>query len=108
MIQYHSESGYKIITNIIDNDLIGLSVLYHHENYDGSGYPHGIKGSQIPLYSRVIRIADSYDYMVSEDGYSKMKTPQEAVEELISLKGVWYDPELVDAFIEYLRKEGTL
>jgi len=108
MIHYHSESGYKIITNIIDNDLIGLSVLYHHENYDGSGYPHGIKGSQIPLYSRVIRIADSYDYMVSEDGYSKMKTPQEAVEELISLKGVWYDPELVDAFIEYLKKEGTL
>lgn len=108
MVQYHSESGYKIISNIIDNDMIGLSVLYHHENFDGTGYPHGIKGEQIPLYSRVIRIADSFDIMVREDGYKKAKTPKEAAEELISLKKSWYDPDLVDAFIEYLKKEGTI
>lgn len=107
-VQYHSESGYKIISNIVDNDMIALSVLYHHENYDGSGYPHGIKGNQIPLYSRVIRIADSFDIMVREDGYKKTKSYEEAASELVSLKGSWYDPELVDAFIKYLKEEGTI
>ena len=107
-VEYHAESGYKIISNIVDNDMIALSVLYHHENYDGSGYPHGIKDNQIPLYSRVIRIADSYDIMVSEDGYKEVKSPEEAVQELIDLKGIWYDPNLVDAFVKYLKEEGTI
>jgi len=107
-VEYHSESGYKIISNIVDNDMIALSVLYQHENFDGSGYPHGIKGHQIPLYSRVIRIADSFDIMVREDGYKELKTYEEAADELNRLKGSWYDPELVDAFIKYLKEEGTI
>ncbi|MCR4442687.1 MAG: diguanylate cyclase [Peptococcaceae bacterium] len=83
-------------------------VLYHHENYDGTGYPHGLKGEEIPLGARILRLADSFDAMVTNRPYKKPKTISEAVGELKKLKNVHYDPDVVDAFIEYLEETGIL
>jgi len=83
-------------------------VLHHHENYDGTGYPYGLKGEEIPLGARILRLADSFDAMVTNRPYKKPKTISEAVEELKKLKNVHYDPDVVDAFVEYLEETGIL
>jgi diguanylate cyclase (GGDEF)-like protein len=74
-------------------------VLHHHENYDGSGYPSGLKGEEIPLGSRILRIADSYDAITSDRPYKKAMTREQAVEELRKLAGQHYDPSLITEFI---------
>lgn len=102
-IKYHSESGYKIISNIIDNEDIAIAILYHHENFDGSGYPHGLKGTDIPLYSRVISICDAYDAMTNDRVYRKAISKELALQEIIENSGTQFDPELVDKFIKIVK-----
>jgi len=103
-IKYHSESGYKIISNIIENEDIAIAVLYHHEKYDGSGYPHGLVGEDIPLYSRIIAICDAYDAMTTDRVYRKAMTKKHAVKELEKNKDTQFDPHLVDLFVKILKK----
>lgn len=103
-IKYHSESGYKIISNIIDNEDIAIAVLYHHEHYDGSGYPHGLKGEEIPLYSRIISICDAYDAMTTDRVYRKVMSKKQAIKELEKHKNTQFDPMLVDRFINIVKK----
>lgn len=102
-IKSHSEAGFKIVSNIIANDDIAIAVLYHHEYYDGTGYPHNLKGEEIPLYSRIVSICDAYDTMVSGRKYQNPIPPDKAQKELIRCKGTQFDPHLVDLFIEYLK-----
>jgi HD-GYP domain-containing protein (c-di-GMP phosphodiesterase class II) len=75
-------------------------VLHHHERWDGSGYPLGRKGEEIPLEARVLCIADSFDAMTSTRPYRAPKTPDEALNELERCAGTQFDPELVEAFAE--------
>ena len=75
-------------------------VCHHHEMFDGSGYPHGLLGEQIPIGSRIIAIADAYDTITSERVYKKARTPAAAFEELERCAGSQFDPELVRVFIE--------
>ena len=103
-IQYHSEAGYKIISNIIDNEVIGVAVLYHHEKYDGKGYPHGLKGDKIPLYSRIISICDAYDAMTNDRIYRKALSKKQAIKELKLNSGTQFDPILVEKFLKIIRK----
>lgn len=79
---------------------IATIVLYHHEHYNGNGYPQGLKGHDIPLASRIIGIADAYDAMTEFRPYRKAFTKEEAVAELIRCKNTQFDPELVDIFVE--------
>ena len=82
-------------------------MLYHHERYDGNGYPRGLKGEEIPREARIMAIADSYDAMISERGYKKRKlTKKEAIEELEACSGTQFDPELVKIFIK-IRKRSV-
>ena len=74
--------------------------LYHHEQWDGSGYPYGLKGEKIPLAARVFAVADVYDALISNRPYRKAWTKQQAVEYLIEMKGKHFDPRLVDLFIQ--------
>ena len=74
-------------------------VLHHHEWFDGTGYPHGLAGEEIPIGSRIISIADAYEAMISERPYKLAMTHQEAVVELRRQRGVQFDPELVDVFL---------
>lgn len=79
---------------------IAKCVLYHHERYDGKGYLKGLKGEDIPLLSRIISVADSYDAMTNERSYKETLSMDMAVQELIKNKGKQFDPLIVDIFIE--------
>lgn len=104
-VKKHSEAGYKIVFNIISSDDIAEGVLYHHERFDGKGYPYRLKGQEIPLYARIISVCDAYDAMVSERPYSEAKTITDALTELKRCSGSQFDPEVVDAFIEVIEAE---
>jgi HD-GYP domain-containing protein (c-di-GMP phosphodiesterase class II) len=104
IIKKHSEAGYKIIQNITDSDFVSEAVLSHHERWDGQGYPQGLKGEDIPLFARIICVADAYDAMTSERVYQKAKTQEEAIEELKRCSGTQFDPKVVKAFLESLGK----
>ena len=72
----------------------------HHENWDGSGYPLGLKGEEIPLPARLMSLADTYDALVNERVYKKKWSHEEACLEIIRLKGGRFDPRIVEAFIQ--------
>lgn len=106
-IQEHSASGYRIANSIPDLSRIGRYILYHHEQYDGTGYPNKVKGTDIPLQSRILTIADSIDAMSSDRPYSPSLPPETIRKELEINKGKQFDPDLVDVFLNlYFNKEG--
>ena len=80
------------------------AVGYHHENWDGSGYPRGTAGEAIPLAGRIVAIADVYDVITSVRSYKEAATPAEARAELVRCSGTQFDPRLVRAFVEHLAR----
>jgi hypothetical protein len=74
------------------------AILHHHERYDGKGYPDRLKGTEIPLISRVLSVVDSYCAMITEKPYRKALTKEEALLEIKAGSGLIYDPEVVNAF----------
>lgn len=75
------------------------TIRHHHERYVGKGYPDGISGTDIPIGSRIISIADTYDAMTSDRPYRKGLSHEEAIAEIIKYKGVQFDPDAVEAFL---------
>jgi len=100
MVKKHPEVGYRIAKSSVDLVVIADGILYHHENWDGSGYPEGIKGTEIPLLSRIISIVDSFDAMTSDRPYRRAFTREQAIKEIKKDAGIKYDPELVEAFLK--------
>lgn len=100
----HPQVGVDLIKNIKELDDIKPIIKYHHERYDGKGYPSGLKGIEIPYLSRILTIADSFDAMTSNRTYNKVKTREEGIEELRIHAGKQFDPELVEKFIDMLSK----
>lgn len=100
LVKKHSEAGYKIIRNITDSDDVCNGVLFHHERWDGNGYPQGLSGKDIPLFARVISVVDSYDAMTNDRIYRKAISHEEAVEEIIRCSGSQFDPAVVKAFLK--------
>ncbi len=99
-IQSHPDLGVAILKHVdaLKDSLAG--VQYHHERYDGTGYPTGLKGDNIPLDARILAVADSYDAMTSSRPYRPAKlTHEESVMELRRCAGTQFDPRIVDAFI---------
>jgi len=76
-----------------------MIVLHHHERFDGGGYPHGLAGTDIPIGSRIVSIADAYEAMISDRPYKRTMSHAEAVAELRRHRGVQFDPELIDVFL---------
>ncbi len=101
-MQRHSEIGHRIAQSAPDLAPIADWILKHHEWWNGSGYPLGLKGKEIPLECRILAIADAYDAMTSDRPYRKAMTHERAVDELKRFAGVQFDPELVRNFLGFL------
>ena len=84
------------------------AVLTHHENYDGSGYPYGIKGDDIPAISRILRVADSFDAMTTTRAHRPSRSADEAIAEIQAGSGVIYDPATVEAFSDIICRPGVM
>jgi diguanylate cyclase (GGDEF)-like protein/putative nucleotidyltransferase with HDIG domain len=98
-IKAHPKLGANIISNIPRLAPSVNSVLYHHERWDGSGYPEGLKGEEIPLESRILAIADSFEAMTAARPYRPALSLEEVVTELRQGAGLQFDPKLVEVFI---------
>ncbi|HPU43120.1 MAG TPA: HD domain-containing phosphohydrolase, partial [Dictyoglomaceae bacterium] len=101
-IRTHSEIGYRIAEASYKLTYIAEFILSHHEWWDGSGYPRGLKEKEIPLVSRIFSIVDAYEVMTSGRPYEKAKTKEEAIQELKRCAGTQFDPNLVEAFINVI------
>ena len=103
VVKKHAEdSGKYLKQSLIGNNIIWNSVTHHHEKYDGSGYPKGLKSDKIPLFSRIIAVADVYDALTSFRPYRNPMLPSEAVELVMSEVGRSFEYDVVVAFIEKL------
>lgn len=107
LIQKHSETGYKILSAANEFSEIANYILAHHERWDGNGYPKGLKETEIPIYARIISIADAYDAMTSDRTYRKGRSTNEAMNELQRHSGRQFDPYLVKIFTEMLGKDKS-
>ncbi|WP_339364777.1 HD-GYP domain-containing protein [Vallitalea maricola] len=96
IVKNHSRMGYDILMKSKNLKDIAIIVLYHHERWDGKGYPEGLKEKEIPLASRIIAISDSIDAMISERPYKKSLSWDECKKEVVSNKGIQFDPCLVN------------
>ncbi|OGS18830.1 MAG: hypothetical protein A2219_05430 [Elusimicrobia bacterium RIFOXYA2_FULL_50_26] len=94
-MKYHTEIGYRIVHSFPELNHAADAVLYHHERWDGAGYPMGLKTEQIPLLVRLLSIIEAYDVMTHERPYKKAVPPVEALEELRRQAGKQFDPRLV-------------
>ncbi|MBA7544550.1 hypothetical protein ES705_36911 [subsurface metagenome] len=103
-IKKHPEIGYNICKSSPQLVAITEAVLAHHEWWNGSGYPQGLKGEDIPITSRIIAIADSYDVMITGRSYKKPLSKNEVIKELRKYSGIQFDPKLAKNLIEILKK----
>ena len=103
LIKEHARLGAKILEPIKEFKEIIPYILYHHENFDGSGYPHGLAADFIPLGARIIAVADMFDALTTGRVYKQAFSTEEAVREIEGAKGKKLDPVLADKFIEALR-----
>jgi PAS domain S-box-containing protein/putative nucleotidyltransferase with HDIG domain len=100
IMRKHPSYAFQMLWSI-DYLLPALDIPYcHHEKWDGSGYPRGLRGNQIPLSARVFAIADVWDALISDRAYRPAWTHEEAVEYIVSQSGVHFDPQVVAAFLE--------
>lgn len=98
LIMAHPKKGYEILKPIVQLKDALQGVLYHQEWYDGSGYPEGLKGEDIPLYARIIAVADTYDAITSSRAYRARNTHLNAMKEIERVSGIQLDPRVVDIF----------
>jgi HD-GYP domain-containing protein (c-di-GMP phosphodiesterase class II) len=106
-MQEHPLVGVTILHPIkeLENSIVG--VKYHHERYDGTGYPEGLKGNQIPLIAAIISVADAYDAITTDRPYRHCLAKAEAVQEIMRYSGTQFDPKVTAALFELFR-EGKL
>ncbi|NOY53769.1 MAG: response regulator [Deltaproteobacteria bacterium] len=104
----HPSRGVELVRPLCLPEEVLSIILHHHESYDGSGYPHGLKGNEIPLCARIIGIIDSYDAMISNRPYRKARPMGWVIRELRDCAGTQFDPEIIDVFINCLQYQQEL
>ncbi len=106
LMKKHPTIGAEIVSNIEGMEDVVEGIKYHHEKYDGSGYPEGLKGKEIPLFARIIAIADTFDAITTERPYKKALSKEFAIKELVNNQASQFDPELINLFMESLKKSN--
>lgn len=99
-IKKHPEIGFRIAQNVHDISDLAEYILYHHERWDGEGYPQGLKGGEIPLLSRILAVADAYNAMTEDRPYRKAMSKAGALEELHKNAGTQFDKEIVNTMLQ--------
>lgn len=99
LMRRHPEMGFAMTRNRLDSK-VAEAILYHHERYDGRGYPFGLESDSIPILSRIVLVADAFDAMTSVRAYQPALPVEYAVSEIRSNAGTQFDPQIVDIFLE--------
>jgi len=103
-IQLHPRIGYRLVQQVPALRGVAPAILYHHERYDGNGYPSRLRGEQIPIEARIIAVADSFSAMTTDRPYRAARSIAEACAELERCAGTQFDPEVVRLFVEEVRR----
>lgn len=103
-VKRHPVYGAEIVQEVRYLRKISRAIMHHHERWDGSGYPAGLEGEEIPLFARIMAVADAYDAMSSNRSYRSALSVEDVVSELRKGKGSQFDPRIVDVFLEFLKE----
>jgi HD-GYP domain-containing protein (c-di-GMP phosphodiesterase class II) len=107
-VKQHPQHTFRLLASIrFPSDLaeVPFMAAAHHERWDGTGYPNGLKGDEIPLASRIVSVADAYDAITEERCYSEPWSPEKALVALTMRSGSYFDPVVIEAFVEYFSAE---
>jgi HD-GYP domain-containing protein (c-di-GMP phosphodiesterase class II) len=105
IVKRHPEFGWTVIRNLPGLEHTSLQILHHHENFDGTGYPAGLKGTEIPIGARIVSVIDSFDAMISNRPYRAGLPMKEVIRRLHESSGTQFDPLVVDAFVRIVEAE---
>ena len=105
LMKKHPEYGWAVLRMLPGFERAALDILHHHENFDGTGYPAGLRELEIPVVSRIVSVIDAFDAMVSSRPYRVGLPHQEAVRRLIESSGTQFDPAVVQCFISFAQAE---
>ncbi len=107
IVEMHTTAGYKMLKEIYEEfedhgyiEIAAETIRWHHENWDGSGYPDGLKGEEIPLAAQIIRIVDSFDSLLREHCYREAYDRKSALEKMERRRGTCYNPDILDIFLK--------
>jgi len=106
VIQTHARKGYELICHIPFLKSASEIVLTHHERYDGTGYPQGLTGDDIPLGARIVAVANAFDVMARDQPYRKARSLEDSVAEIRRCSGTQFDPKVVTAFLAWVQTHG--
>jgi HD-GYP domain-containing protein (c-di-GMP phosphodiesterase class II) len=105
LMKKHPEYGWAVLRMLPGFERAALDILHHHENFDGTGYPAGLKETEIPVVSRIVSVIDAFDAMVSSRPYRTGLPLEEAVRRLIASSGTQFDPLVVQRFLSFAQAE---
>lgn len=106
-VKIHPLTSYHILKDIYEDKTISLGAKFHHERYDGKGYPNGLEGENIPEIARIISVADTYDAMASNRSYRKALPQEVARSEIEKGKGTQFDPEIAEIMLQMIDEDKT-
>jgi diguanylate cyclase (GGDEF)-like protein len=107
LVRMHARVGAEIAAILPNSGMMRQAIEHHHQRFDGTGYPDGAKGEQIPLWARIIALADAYANMLTEQSIAAARTPEQALDELAKMSGTGFDGMLVRLLLRELKSERT-
>ena len=108
VIKKHAQESFHILSNVKELKFIAYEALCHHERYDGTGYPNGLKGEEIPLLSRMLSVLDAFEVLIHGRVYKEAVGKEEALKELERCSGTQFDPQIVETFTKACRNRDIL